>query len=105
MLYEFNPVNNTKEYMDNIDRIEEYRDNLHINTGVLNNIISNDVIDGVLIEGNSLDRYEITMFLEEGITVRGKSFKDHIQAKNYNTMLERLKSDIFKKDIVECIIL
>lgn len=100
MLYEFNPVNNTKEYMDNIDKIEEYRDNLHINTGVLNNIISNDAIDGVLIEGNSLDRYEITMFLEEGITVRGKSFKDHIQAKNYNTMLERLQSDIFKKDIV-----
>ena len=106
MLYEKNLLNNSKEYLDMIDKIEEMRNNLHINSGRLQNIVENDAIDGVIIEGNSLDRYEITMLLQEGITVRGKSFKDHIQAKNYHRMLDRLTTDMLmqKTELTEGLI-
>ena len=96
MLYEYNSIISSKIDLDNIEKIEKLRENLHINNGILRNIIDNDAIDGVLIEGNQLDRYEITMFLQDGITVRGKLFKDFVQAKNYHRTLERLTSDIFR---------
>lgn len=99
MLYEYNPIISSKKDLDDIDKIEKLRENLHINNGILKNIIQNDIADSVRIEGNQLNRYEITMFLQDGITVRGKPFKDFVQAKNYHRTMERLTSDILQEKL------
>ena len=42
------------------------------------------------IEGNSLTLRETQMVLEEGITVHGKSLREHFEAKNHETALKHL---------------
>lgn len=44
------------------------------------------------IEGNSLTLRETQMVLEEGITVSGKSLREHFEAKNHETALKHLYS-------------
>lgn len=42
------------------------------------------------IEGNTLTLKETHLVLNEGITIKGKSFKDHIEAKNHHEALHYL---------------
>src|SRR3989344_2325834 len=42
------------------------------------------------IEGNSLTLKETFLVINEGITVKGKPLKDHLEAKNHHTALEYL---------------
>lgn len=42
------------------------------------------------IEGNTLNLRETQMVLQEGLTVKGKSLKEHFEAKNHETALESL---------------
>jgi Fic family protein len=42
------------------------------------------------IEGNSLTLRETQMVLEEGITISGKSLREHFEAKNHETALKHL---------------
>lgn len=46
------------------------------------------------IEGNSLTLRETEVVLEYGITVKGKSLKDHIEAKNQAYALDFLKEEV-----------
>lgn len=48
------------------------------------------------IEGNSLTLKETFLVINEGITVKGKPLKDHLEAKNHYEALEYL-SDLVKK--------
>ncbi len=49
------------------------------------------------IEGNSLTLKETFLVLSEGITIKGKPLKDHLEAKNHHEALEYL-SDLVEKD-------
>lgn len=42
------------------------------------------------IEGNTLSLRETQMVLQEGITIKGKSLREHFEAKNHETALKRL---------------
>src|SRR3989338_7740020 len=42
------------------------------------------------IEGNSLTLKETFLVINEGITVKGKSLKDHLEAKDHHAALEYL---------------
>lgn len=42
------------------------------------------------IEGNTLSLRETQMVLQEGITVKGKSLREHFEAKNHQTALNLL---------------
>lgn len=49
------------------------------------------------IEGNTLTLRETQMVLQEGITVKGKSLREHFEAKNHETALNRLYEMVDKK--------
>ena len=49
------------------------------------------------IEGNTLTRAETTLVVEKGITIQGKSLKEHLEAKNHIEALEYIKTLISKK--------
>lgn len=49
------------------------------------------------IEGNRLTLRETQLVISEGITVRGKSLKDHLEAKNHNEAIHFLY-DLLEKD-------
>ncbi len=50
------------------------------------------------IEGNSLTLKETNLVINEGFTVKGKSFKDHLEAKNQKDALEFLYDLISEKE-------
>jgi excisionase family DNA binding protein len=49
------------------------------------------------IEGNTLTRAETAMVVEKGITVQGKSLKEHLEATNHADALDYVKTLISKK--------
>lgn len=55
------------------------------------------------IEGSTLTRAETALVVEKGITVRGKSLKEHLEAKNHVEALEYIKTLIGSKreDVTE----
>lgn len=99
--YEKTPVICTKEYTDTINSIEELRERLKINETRLFSLMDSDLYDSIRIEGNQLTRDEVTLYLSENVTIRGKSLKDHLQARNYDNMLQILKGMVRKGGIVE----
>lgn len=59
------------------------------------------------IEGNTLSLRETQMVLQEGITIKGKSLREHFEAKNHETALKQLyrmvegKQSLDAKSILE----
>lgn len=59
------------------------------------------------IEGNTLSLRETQMVLQEGITIKGKSLREHFEAKNHETAIHKLYKLVSKdyvlngKDILE----
>ncbi len=59
------------------------------------------------IEGNTLSLRETQMVLQEGITIKGKSLREHFEAKNHETAIHKLYQLVHKdyvlnaKDILE----
>jgi len=49
------------------------------------------------IEGNTLTRAETALVVEKGITVQGKSLKEHLEATNHARALDYIKTLISKK--------
>lgn len=49
------------------------------------------------IEGNTLTLQETRLVLEEGITIKGKSLREHFEAKNHEKAIAHLESLIQKK--------
>lgn len=49
------------------------------------------------IEGNTLTRAETALVVEKGITVRGKSLEDHLEATNHAQALEYIKTLVNEK--------
>jgi Fic family protein len=59
------------------------------------------------IEGNTLTLRETQMVLQEGVTIKGKTLKEHFEAKNHETAIHKLYKLVHKeyvlnsKDILE----
>ncbi len=53
------------------------------------------------IEGNTLTRQETAVVLEKGLTVGGKSVKEHLEATNHASALSHLKMLAKNKDVTE----
>lgn len=49
------------------------------------------------IEGNTLSRQETAMVVEKGLTVAGKTLKEHLEAVNHSEALEQLEEWVDKK--------
>ncbi len=52
------------------------------------------------IEGNTLSLRETQMVLQEGITIKGKSLREHFEAKNHETAIHYLYTLIDKKYVL-----
>ena len=44
------------------------------------------------IEGNTLNRQETALVVEKGLTVRGKSLNEHLEARNHANALDHIKT-------------
>ncbi len=53
------------------------------------------------IEGNSLSLSETKLVLEEGLTIGGKTFKEHLEVTNHAKAIDFVESLVNKKEIVE----
>ncbi|MGV8176377.1 MAG: Fic family protein [Candidatus Bilamarchaeaceae archaeon] len=53
------------------------------------------------IEGNSLSLGETRLVLEEGITIGGKTMKEHLEATNHKRAIELVESLVHKRSIEE----
>ena len=53
------------------------------------------------IEGNTLSLRETQMILEDGVTISGKSLREHFEAKNHDTALKHLNALATKESALE----
>lgn len=97
--YERVPVGNNDRYFDLIDRIEDLRASLNINTNDLSDVLQEDIYNSTKIEGNTLTAKEVTFYLENEITVRGDKLRDYMQVRNYKEVLNAMKDWVKSKDI------
>jgi len=97
-----------------IDRIDEKKVKLDklrpLSTGALNRIREDFGVEQTYnsnaIEGNTLTLQETKMVLEEGVTIKGKPLKDHLEAKNHKEAVDLLFEIVNKRtDITEALIL
>lgn len=108
-MYEENPDYSDKEYFDMIDKIENLKEKLTINKTALSNIMYEDIFESTKLEGNQLSRLEVTFYLDNGITVRGKSLQDYAQVHNYQNVMNAIKeglltqNKILSEDFILCI--
>lgn len=54
------------------------------------------------IEGNTLSLRETQMVLQEGITIKGKSLREHFEAKNHETAINHLYTLVKKNYSLNC---
>ena len=89
-----------KEKLDILNRLRP------INKTILNKIRENFQIEMTYnsnaIEGNTLTKKETFWVISEGLTIKGKSLKEHLEAKNHKEALEFLYEliDIDKKNTI-----
>ena len=67
----------------------------------IENILRNDFIyNSNAIEGNSLTRQETEVILEYGVTVKGKSLKDHLEVKGQEYAINFLNNIIKENEVL-----
>jgi cell filamentation protein, protein adenylyltransferase len=87
------------------DRILEKRSKLDsirpIDPGAMKRLRKALIVDMTFnsnsIEGNTLSLSETKLVLEEGITIGGKTLKEHIEATNHMYAMERVEELVGKK--------
>lgn len=101
MAYEYEKIDYSydPEYEKIINQIEELREELQLKRIPVQDIIKKDTYDNVAIEGNQMSRIEVIKMLTNDITIRGKNIRDHLQAKNYDNLLDILKQFVIDPDI------
>lgn len=77
-----------------VDLIETKKDKLKLSKRQLDYLLSLDIYDSLHIEGNTLTRNDITAFLDNGVTIHGKPFKEFMEVHNYNKAQNWIKSRI-----------
>lgn len=87
------------EYMKKIDQIEDLRGELKISDKQFSSFLFNDIYDTNKIEGNSMNRNEVAYLLENDVTIREKSLRDHIQIHNSRYFLDTLDKQILDGQI------
>lgn len=100
MSYSYEKIeNHNSDYLDKLDRIESMRMQ-KMSDSVLSSIMKNDIYESTKIEGNGLSRYDVTNFLDDHVTIRGKGFRDYAQIHNYQFVLDSIK-ELVKSDSLE----
>ncbi|BBH24301.1 cell division protein Fic [Paenibacillus baekrokdamisoli] len=56
------------------------------------------------IEGNTFTYQETAFFLREGLTVKGKSLREHLEIVNHAEAIDYLQEGIFERDLTERLI-
>lgn len=97
--YEEIEITNREEYEAIYEMIELLRDELQISEAEYMAIAKRDIYDTTALEGNQLTRMEVTKLLEDDVTIRGKSTRDHLQVKNMQNVLPLLKKLVMDKTI------
>lgn len=95
--FDFNQIQNKEKYQDCIDKIEDMRGQ-EWDMKYLKSAMKGDIYNSTNIEGNSMTRDQVTIVLEAGVTIRGKSLKEHLQIINYEGALNVLKDMLQHKD-------
>lgn len=83
--------------MNNFD--EDIFKNKNVLNKVSEHFMDLDVHYSTALEGNSLTLAEVSVFIDSGITVHGKKFKDYMEVHNYNDTLTWLKKNIHNNDL------
>ena len=99
--YLFTPSVELQEYLNLIDRQKAEIDQISPKSGDLWNIIQQKLRmewthHSNAIEGSTLTKSETFFFLREGLTSKGKPFKDYVDAKNHAKAINYL-ADIIKE--------
>lgn len=99
--YNYEPLLNDMDVsqINKIEKIEDFKNTLQIKNTSFQEIMKDDVYNSTKIEGNILSRQEVTHFLDNGITIRGKSFKDYAQINNYQYIINAIKDGIISAPI------
>ena len=95
--FDIRNISDKIQYQLCIDKIEDMR-NQKWNNHILQSNMKGDIYHSTNIEGNTMSRDQVTIVLEAGVTIRGKSLKEHLQVINYKEALEVLKNTIQNKD-------
>lgn len=84
----------SKEYMDKLDKIENFGKETDFLTMCVSDMLADDICNSLRIEGNELQKTEMVKFFEDDITIRGKSLRSFIQVRDYTHLTQKLFSDI-----------
>lgn len=98
--YEEIDTSYSDDYIDTIDQIERIKQKMdlrHRTFEVTKEQIAQEFYGSSDEENNTVVRNGITYILENNVTVRGCSFGDHLQARNYDDILELVKTYITRK--------
>jgi len=88
-----NQATSSKQQLDEIRPLpEEVVKNLREDFNIKNTYHSN------AIEGNTLTLYETKAVLEDGVTISGKSFREHAEANNHKEAIEYME-ELINEDI------
>ena len=90
----------TKEYIEITDKIESLRHSLRIQSNRLSDIMNADIYNSTKIEGNTLTSREVTDYLNNKVTVRGKPLNDYRQVSNYSEMINTIGTLIKTKSFI-----
>src|SRR6185437_12510438 len=56
------------------------------------------------IEGNTMSQHETAFFLREGLTIKGKSLREHLEVINHLEAIEYLQDAIHNRSLTESLI-
>ncbi|MDP4797430.1 MAG: Fic family protein [Crocinitomicaceae bacterium] len=85
-----NEINVLKAKLDNIRQMDSYR--------ITEALELEYTFESNRIEGNTLTLQETDLVVNEGLTISGKSMREHLEAVNHNEAIEYIK-DLMKRNI------
>jgi len=103
LFYNININNHLKKMISRADELKQEIEQLQLSTnGNLRKAIHDKLrylwtYNSNAIEGNSLTLGDTIFFLEEGLTIKGKPFKDHLDAYNHAEAIDFILDVVNKK--------
>lgn len=93
-------MNSFDRYKSIVDEIEDKKEKLKLDERQLDWLMSLEIYDSLHIEGNTLTRSAITAFLDNGVTVHGKPFKEFLEVRNYEKAQGWLKARLLDDEFI-----
>lgn len=97
-MYEYTKIeSNSKEYLDDIEKIEELKEKIDFKKLDLTPFIKTEIYNSSKIENNSFSYSEYEKLIDEGLSIRGKTLSEHLQLLNLKDAFILLKMSLNKK--------